>query len=209
MTEQGTPQPPSRPQGKRGRSAGVSAWTGKVGSGDLAHSTPTDAPSAYGRPSAQTPTRLASRWLVVAIVAVPLLAFLAYFLNNTLGDTADIGETLTEKSGVELNVSSPEMYTADDTSPVTAGEKLYHVVVAVNNPTDKVISSSEFTITATVDRVPVEAVHPTGGPINQPIQPNVQLNVPFLFKVKDGTTGRLQITVRSGDREPVYFNGRV
>ena len=101
------------------------------------------------------------------------------------------------------------MYTADDTSPVAAGEKLYQVVVAVNNPTDKVISSSEFTITATVDGVPVEAVHSTGGPIDQPIQPNVQLNVPFLFKVKDGTTGRLQITVRSGDREPMYFNGHV
>ena len=84
------------------------------------------------------------------------------------------------------------MYTADDTSPVADGEKLYQVVVAVNNPTDKVMSSSEFTITATVDGVPVEAVHPTGGPIDQPIQPNVQLNIPFLFKVKDGTSGQLR-----------------
>ena len=101
------------------------------------------------------------------------------------------------------------MYTADDTSPVADGERLYQVVVAVNNPTDKVMSSSEFTITATVDGVPVKAVHPTGGPVNQLIPPNVQLNIPFLFKVKDGTAGHLQITVQSGDREPVYFNGHM
>ena len=82
MTEQGTPRPPSRPQGKRGRSAGASTWTGEVGRGNLAHSTPADVPGAHDRPSAQTPTRPASRWIVVAIVAVPLLAFLAYFLNN-------------------------------------------------------------------------------------------------------------------------------
>ena len=98
MTEQGTPQPPSRPQGKRGRSAGASTWTGEVGSGKIAHSTPADAAGAHGRPSAQTPTCLVPRWLVVAIVAVPLLALLTYFLNNRLGDTADIGETLTEQS---------------------------------------------------------------------------------------------------------------
>ena len=158
---------------------------------------------------AQPSARPASRWFVVAIVAVPLLAIVAYLLNNRLDTTADIGETLTEKSGVELNVSSPAMYTADDTSPVAAGEKIYQVVVAVNNPTDKVMSSSEFTVTATVDGVPVEPVQPASGPVNQPIPPNVQLNIPFLFAVKDGTSGRLQITVSSGDREPVHFNGHV
>jgi hypothetical protein len=147
------------------------------------------------------------RWVIIALVAVPLLAFLAYLMNDAQRDTTDIGKTLTEKSGVDLNVSQPEAYTADGVAPIAAGEKLYQVVVAVNNPTDQVISSSEFIIAATVDGVPVEAVLPAGGPIDQPIQPNVQLNVPFLFKVKDGSTGRLEITVHRGDREPVYFNG--
>ena len=145
----------------------------------------------------------------VATVAIALLGFGVYFLVDSARHTADVGETLVEGPGVQLNVSTPVVSTADGAAPVAVGERVYQVVVAVNNPTDKAISSSDFTITATVDGVPVEAVQPAGGPVDQLIEPNVQLNIPFLFKVKDGMTGPLQVTVRGGDREPVYFNGAV
>jgi hypothetical protein len=138
-----------------------------------------------------------------------MLALLVYLLVDASRGTADIGQTLTEKSGVELNVSTPQAYTVEGAPPVAAGEKLYQVVVAVNNPSDKVMSSSDFTVTATVNGVAAEAVPPTGGPTNQLIEPNVQLNIPFVFKVKEGMRGPLQITVQSGDRKPMYFNGTV
>lgn len=192
MTEPGPPLQ-SRPRGKRERSSGTD--THEVRGGTLA-------PSA-------TPNRPVPRWIFAAIVAFPLLALLVYFLVDAGRGTADVGQTLTEKSGVELTVSTPQTYAVNDAPPVAAGEKLSHVIIAVNNPTDKVMSSSDFTITATVDDVAVEAVPPADGPINQLIEPNVQLNIPFVFKIKEGMHGRLQITVQSGDRTPMYFNGTV
>jgi hypothetical protein len=187
----------------------VSAWTAEDGRGHLAQSVQTGATRGYSEAPAKIPRRQISRWVYVAIIATPLLAFLTYNLVDAASRRAEVGETLIERSGVELTVTSPQTYTADGAPVVAAGEKLYQVVVAVHNPTDKVLSSSDFTITATVDGMAVEPVYPTGGPTEQLIEPNVQLNVPFLFKVKDGTTGPLQVTVRSSDREPVYFNGAV
>jgi hypothetical protein len=185
----------------------VSAWTAEDGHRHVGQSAQTGATRAYCRAPSTTLRRQISRRVVAAIIAAPLLAFLMYQLVDAASRRADLGETLIERSGVELTVTSPQTYNADGAPLVAAGERLHQVVVAVNNPTDKVMSSSDFTITATVDGMAVEPVYPTGGPTEQLIEPNVQLNVPFLFKVKDGTTGPLQITVRSSDREPVYFNG--
>jgi hypothetical protein len=187
----------------------VTAWTAEDASGHIRQSGQTGATRAYSRAPSKRLRRQISRRVVVGIIAAPLLAFFMYQLVDAASRRADVGETLTERSGVELTVTSPQTYTADGAPLVAAGEKLHQVVVAVNNPTDKVMSSSDFTITATVDGMAVEPVYPTSGPTEQLIEPNVQLNLPFLFKVKDGTTGPLQITVRSSDREPVYFNGTV
>jgi hypothetical protein len=78
----------------------------------------------------------------------------------------------------------------------------------VNNPTDEVMTSSAVNITATVNGVAVQPYSPDGQ-IIQNIEPKMQLNIPFRFTVKNGTTGPLKVTVQYADRRPVYFTGTV
>src|SRR4051812_47923118 len=110
MTEPDTPSQ-SRPHGKRERSLG--AGTHKVRGGTHAPSASFDAISPHGRPAA-TPNRAVPRWIFAAIAAFPLLALLVYLLVEASQGTADIGQTLTEKSGLELNVSTPQAYAVND-----------------------------------------------------------------------------------------------
>jgi hypothetical protein len=104
-------------------------------------------------------------------------------------------------------VSAPQQYTAGGPQAAT-DERIYQVIVAVNNPTSQALSTSDVAITATVNGNAVEAV-PLDEPIVQNIEPNMQLNVPFRFRVKNGTTGPLQVTVQNGTGKPVYFTSTI
>lgn len=203
MTEQGTPPPSSKPQCKRDRP--LSPQASDVGpSGRLWARPPTDAPPGRGRRPVPT-TRVIQRWGLWA-VALLLLGFLIYNLVGGGSGAAAVGATVTDRTGVGLTVSAPQQDASADVPPVTAGEQIYQVIVAVNNPTDAVLSSSDVSITAMVNGAAAEAVYPQGR-IVQKIESNMQLNIPFWFKVKDGTTGDLLITVQKGVEEPTYFKG--
>jgi hypothetical protein len=124
------------------------------------------------------------------------------------GGAAKIGETFTLESGLSLNVTAPQKYTTGDTSVLGPGEQAYQVIVAVNNGSDEVVALPDVTISAVVNGSAAEAIYPDG-PLTQAVEPGVQMNVPFRFKVKDGTTGALQISVRATSRKPVYFTGTI
>ena len=151
--------------------------------------------------------RSVPRWVYLAIVAVPLLALVVYNLVAASGGgSAPMGKTFTHDSGLTLGVNGLQRYATADRSAVAPGEQAYQVVVAVNNKTSDVIPASAVAVSALVNGAPA-AVVPLDRPLDQDVAPGVQLNIPFRFKVKSGTTGAVQISVETPSEKPVYFTG--
>ena len=159
---------------------------------------------------ARTPAvawRSVPRWVYLAIVAVPVLALVIYNLVSASGGgAAKMGETFTHDSGLSLGVTGLQQYRTADRSAVGPGEQAYQVVVAVNNKTSDVIPASAVAISVMVNGAPAAAV-PLDGPLNQDVEPGVQLNIPYRFKVRSGTTGAVQVSVETPSEKPVYFTG--
>lgn len=177
-------------------------------------------PPAYGQPG--YPPKARRRvwpWLLLGLVMVPVLLFVACtaLVGGAIssvdkareGGTVAIGETFTYASGVGITVAPPTPYTSDNQFEVAAGETAFEAAVTVVNGSDKPVSASLISKNATVNGAPAQEVFGSATFATQDIAPGQQLVLAFRFKVKEGTTGPLQIAVTDTFNEPVFFTGQL
>jgi hypothetical protein len=156
-------------------------------------------------------------WVVLAAVLVPIIGFAACTAvlgagatavdNARKGGTVAIGETFTYASGLALTVSEPKPYDPSNEFVVSPGNEAYEVTVTITNGTDNPVGAALISTNATVSGAPAAQVVDENFWPTQDIAVGQQLNAPFRFQVKEGTTGTLQIAVTDSFNEPVFFTG--
>lgn len=177
-------------------------------------------PDPYNRHPRPAPRRRRVwPWVLLGAVLVPILGFVACtaMVGGAIsavdqarqGGTVAIGETYTYQGGLALSVAAPTPYDADNEFIVGPGEQGYEATVTVTNGTDAPIGAALVTINATVNNAPATQVFDEATLTTQDIAPGQTLQIPFRFKVAEGTTGVLQIAVAGALNEPVFFTGQL
>jgi hypothetical protein len=180
-----------------------------------------DARASYGQRYAPLPATPKRRrvwpWVLLVVVLIPVLTVVgcsALFVGGVSavqsqreGGTVPIGQTFTYKSGLALTVSDVSSYKSSNQFIVTKNESAYQGTVTVVNGTKDPVGAALLTINVTAGSTPAERIFEDAPLPTQDIAPGQQLQVPFQFKVKKGTTGPLQISVTAALNEPVFFTG--
>lgn len=158
-------------------------------------------------------------WVLLAVVLIPVLGLVGCVAllgagvsavdQARQGGTVKIGETFTYASGLAITVSAPEKYTSSNEFVVSPGNDAYEVTVTINNGTPSPVGAVLISTNATVAGAPAQQVFDENFWPNQDIAPGQQLNAPFRFQVKKGTTGAVQIAVTDSFNEPVFFTGEL
>ncbi|WP_214367070.1 hypothetical protein [Pseudonocardia sp. H11422] len=156
-------------------------------------------------------------WVLLAVFMVPVLFFVACSAlvggavkavdDARAGGTVAIGEEFSYASGLKIAVTQPQPHSVDNEFIVGPNETAYEATVTVTNGTDQPVGAALITMNATVNSAPAERVFDDAFVPTQDIAPGQRLAIPFRFKVKEGTTGPLQIAVTDAFNEPVFFNG--
>lgn len=158
-------------------------------------------------------------WVLLAVILVPVLAFgaCAALVGGAVsavdqarqGGTVALGETFTYQDGLALSAAVPTPYDAGNEFIVADNETAYESVITVVNGTDSPVGASLILTNATVNNTPATQVFDEGALVTQDIAPGQTLQLPFRFKVTEGTTGALQIAVTGTFNEPVFFTGQL
>jgi hypothetical protein len=171
----------------------------------------------YAQPPPPPKRRKVWPWVLLAVVLIPILGFVACTAmvgagikavdDARKGGTVQIGETFTYASGLAITVAQPEPYDAGNEFIVGDNEAGYEATVTVVNGTKDPVGASLITINATVNNGPAQQIFTDNALPTQQIAPGQRLEIPFRFKVAEGTTGQLQIAVTDTFNEPVFFTG--
>lgn len=156
-------------------------------------------------------------WVLLAVVLIPVLLVVgcsALFVGGVSavqsqreGGTVAIGQTFTYKSGLALTVSDISGYKSSNQFIVAKDESAFKGTVTVVNNTKSPVGAALLTINVTAGSTPAERIFEDAPIPTQDVAPGQQLQVPFQFKVKKGTTGPLQVSVAADLNEPVFFTG--
>jgi hypothetical protein len=174
----------------------------------------------YGQQPVKPPKRRRVwPWVLLALILVPVLGFAACaalvggaaqsISDASKGGTVAIGQTFTYKSGLGVSVSAPAPYKPSNDFEVAAGEVAYEVTVTITNGTPSPVGSSLILTSATVNSAPAEEIYDGQVLPSQQIPVGQQLKVPFRFKVRKGTTGSLQVSVKDTFNDPAFFTGKL
>lgn len=155
-------------------------------------------------------------WALLAIVLIPVLVVVscsALFVSGVTavqdqraGGTLPIGQTFTYKDGTALRVADLKPYKSSNPYNIAKDEAGYQGTVTVVNGTKSPQNTVGVLINVAVGGTAAERVYDSVPP-TQDLAPGQTAKIPFMFKVKKGTAGALQVSVAAGFNEPVFFTG--
>jgi hypothetical protein len=157
------------------------------------------------------------RWMWVALGAVVLVAaacggwaLLAGGPAVTDGVKAvqvQVGATAASASGLEFTVTAPQPYQPANSLLLDKGDTAYGTTLTVLNDSGDVAPASRIVVAATVGGRAAPQVFDQTFLSTQPIPAGQRLEVPFRFRVPQGVTGSLQITISESGVPTVIVNG--
>lgn len=153
---------------------------------------------------ARDDTGMVWSWVFLGSVLVPVLIFMActsvlggggVAATPERGGTASFGETFEYSDGLAVHTE-------------LGGDRVATLVtITVTNGTDRSLDGAAIRTVATVDGGPTDRAAGSDGLPPRNIRPGGSLTFTQAFAVPSGTAGSVQVAVRHGLREPVFFSG--